>query len=155
MTDINQYQYIVLAALRDAAMIRREPKTLTPDGHESWFTLERLASEDRLYGLPAGVFEVAVRSLRRRNLVVGRTLHTRVNMSVTRDGLDLVFAVEAAAGVTALLAADREVNQARENTRQAKRREAAALERVTGLAGHIIRLTPAEIVAASLRKAGV
>lgn len=155
MTDINQYQYIVLAALRDAAALRREPKTLTPDGHENWFTLERLAAEGRLYGLPAGVFDAAVRSLRRRNLIVGRTLHTRVNMSITSHGFVLLLRVEAAAGITALLAADREVDQAREDVRQAKRREAASLARMAELAKDTIRLTPAEVVAASLRKAGV
>jgi hypothetical protein len=144
MTEhLNAHHVVILAALRDAAFLRREPKTLTPTGHEQWFSLRQLRDEDRLAGLPLGVLDPPARTLRKRGLTTGRTIHGTVLYALTDEGLALLTSLEERAGITGLTAADREVEQARFDIQVAKRREAAALGRVRAV--NVRRPTYAEI----------
>lgn len=135
MTEhLNAHHVAVLTALRDATALRREPKTLTPDGHERWFSLRQLQNEDRLIGALA-MFDPPARTLYKRNLAARRTIQGTVLYALTEQGAALLAGLEERAGITALVAADLETAQARTDIRLAKRREAAALAK----AGEIVR----------------
>jgi hypothetical protein len=135
MTEhLNQYHVAVLTALRNAAALRREPKILTPDGREQWFSLRELSEEGQLAGLPVGVLEPAARTLRKRGLIAGRTLSGILRYAVDEPGSMVLAALEERAGITGLVAADLAVAQARMDARLARRREAAALAKRSGLA---------------------
>jgi hypothetical protein len=113
--SITPDQLKVMVALRDAAALRREPKTLTPDGHEQWFRLSELVQEGRLPhdddGFASPALCAAARSLRKQGLVAGRVQHTVTWYSLTGGGGALLSRLEAEAGVTELVAAELALEQ--------------------------------------------
>jgi hypothetical protein len=122
----------VLTALRGASLLRREPKVLTPDGHEHWWTLSELAGEGRLddhgaYG-PAELSSAA-RGLYKRHLVARRTIATVTRWAVTGDGLLALASYEAERGLSEVSAAQMDLDQACEDERQARAAVRAARER--------------------------
>lgn len=103
----------ILVALRDASALRREPKEITPDGHERWFTLVELTQEGRLADPTPPAMSRAARSLRKSTpYVAGQTLHTVVYYTITDEGVALLAGLERAAGVTVLVAAELALEQA-------------------------------------------
>jgi hypothetical protein len=130
-------QYRVLAALRGATVLRREPKPLTPDGTERWWSLDELALEDRLgTGAITGLLPEALRAakwLRARELVRRRRQFAVTRYSLTLAGIRALTAHEEAHGLTEIAAAELELRQAREDHWQAWKRIDAAQARLSEL----------------------
>jgi len=120
----------VLGALRAAAVLRREPKTLTPDGHEHWWALAELRDDGRF---DSAVTDAALarlssvaRGLRKSGLVAGRTTFTVTRYAITGEGLLALASWEAEHGLSEVAAAERDIDQAHEDERQARVRARAA-----------------------------
>jgi hypothetical protein len=126
---LNEHHIILLTALRDATALRREPKTLTPDGHEHWFSLRQLRDEGRLGGFPTGALDPPARTLYKRQLAARKTLHGTVLYAVTDQGITLLAELEERAGITETAALDREIEQARLDIELARARWARATAR--------------------------
>jgi hypothetical protein len=122
----------VLTALRGATVLQREPKTLTPDGHEHWWTLAELADEARFedWAYRQTALSSATRGLYKHHLVAVRTIQTVTRWSITGEGLLALAEYEAAAGLSDVVAAEMDVDQAQEDIRQARTRLRAAEERL-------------------------
>jgi hypothetical protein len=126
---------LVLAALRSASVLRREPKTLTPDGHEHWWSLTELADQGYLDLRPQqverlGELSRAARGLCKKHLAASRTQMTVTRFRLTGEGYLAVAEVEAAAGIAGVVSAALDLAQATEDARQAARRELAAFDRL-------------------------
>lgn len=144
--SITPDQLKIMIALRDASALRREPRPLTPDGHEKWFTLTQMISEGRLIGpdgfTPPGL-SAAARSLRRLGLVAGRVQHTVTWWSLTGGGGAMLARMEADAGVTGLVAAELALEQAQADIEaatdryQAARAACTAARREAGVRGSV------------------
>lgn len=137
--SITPAQLQVLTALRAAEALRREPKTLTPDGHEKWRTLEELEEEGRLVVTPRA--SAAARTLRKQGLVAGRTQFTVTRYSLTGGGGALLARLEKEAGASDLAAAEMALEQAEKDERdatarcQAARAACSRLRREAGVRG--------------------
>jgi hypothetical protein len=124
---------LVLAALRSASVLRREPKTLTPDGHEHWWSLLELADQGYLGAatdMDLAALSSTARGLYKKHLVAMRTQMTVTRFCLTGEGYLAVTAVEAAAGISGVVNASLEMDQAIEDSAQARRREQAARTRL-------------------------
>jgi hypothetical protein len=118
----------ILSALRAATVLRRAPGTLTPDGHEHWWKLGELEMEGRLDIGPHT--NAAARGLRKHGLVAGRTSFTVTRYAITGEGLLALAGYEAEHGRSDVAAAEMDLDQAREDGRQARARERAAADRL-------------------------
>lgn len=124
----------VLVALRDAAARRREPTAACPDGHQRSFNLTDLVGEGLMLGGETwnreGLARVdrSARGLCKRGLAARRTIYTRVYYGLTDEGLAVVAAIEAEAGVTDLVAAVHERDEATAALAEAERRVREAQE---------------------------
>ena len=116
----------ILSALRAATVLRREPGTLTPDGHEHWWTLIELIQEGRLADPAPPTMSRAARGLRKHGLVASRTTFTVTRYSITGEGLLALAERESAAGLSDVVAAEMDLDQAYEDERQARARARAA-----------------------------
>jgi hypothetical protein len=119
----------LLAALRAASALVRIPRTLTPTGHEQWFTLDQLAAEKRLWlrdDAERAVYEREARHLERAGLIKHRTLSTRVYWMLTGEGATELLRLDTAGGVSELVSAAMDYAQARYNTAVAERDLSAA-----------------------------
>jgi hypothetical protein len=119
----------LLAALRAASALVRIPRTLTPTGHEQWFTLEQLAAEKRLPVLTAewlAVYEREARHLERAGLIKHRTQFARTRYMLTGEGAIELLRLDAAGGVTEMVSAAMDFAQARYNAAVAERDLSAA-----------------------------
>lgn len=114
----------ILSALRAATALRREPGTLTPDGHEHWWKLGELEMENRLDIGPHT--SAAARGLRKLGLVTGRTNFSVTRYAITGEGLLALAGYEAEHGLAGVAAAELDIDQAREDERQARARARAA-----------------------------
>jgi hypothetical protein len=137
--NLTEDQYRVLAALRGAAALRREPGTLTPDGHHHWHSPAELADEGRLppdpdsyTGLCPAVL-AAFKALRRAGLVAARTQYTVTRFRLEPDGFAALRAYEDARGLTEIARAELDLRQAHEDRWQAWRRVEKAQMRLAGL----------------------
>jgi hypothetical protein len=124
-------QYRVLAALRGATVLQREPGTLTPDGHEHWHSLLELAAEGRLVADLAALS--AARGLYKRHLAAMRTQQGKTRFCLTEEGFLALAGFEAGHGLTEEAAAQADLDQAQENEHRARAALAAAMAEV-GLA---------------------
>lgn len=106
MTGISARHYAVLDGLRNQAAITREPKPLTPDGHEKWFSLDELDQADDLSGYLVASVEPAAHTLRKLGLVAARTQQSRTRYSITEAGLAELARIERDAGITEGVAAN-------------------------------------------------
>jgi hypothetical protein len=143
----------VLAALRAASVLRREPGPLTPDGYEHWFTLGQLAEHHRLDVAGAGglaPLSSAVRGLYKKHLVAMRTQFTVTRFRITEAGALALAEAEAKAGVADLAAAELDLAQAEEDIRQAQKRREQALARLRELPAGKPRLPSLMIVLKSM-----
>jgi hypothetical protein len=131
--NLNEDHLRVLTALRGATVLRREPKTLTPDGHEHWWTLTELIQQGRLTGTLASEMSRAVRALRKADLVAGRTQFGTTRYAITPEGLLALAAADAAVGRSEEASAEMELDQAREDVRQARVHLDQAVERLADL----------------------
>jgi hypothetical protein len=125
---------VVLAALRDASTIRREPTAANPDGYQRFFTITDLVSDGLVLGGEgynlrgiAGLDKTA-RGLCKKGLVLKRTLHTRAYYALSDAGIALLARIEKEAGVTDLVAAEIAVRRANADVTDAQRRHREALE---------------------------
>ena len=145
--NLNEHHYRVLAALRAATVLRREPGPVTPDGYERFHLLESLATAG-LLTLDAHA-EAAAEGLRKNRLVVRRVIHTRRYFMITSDALVLLARLEAAAGMSDVISAELDMAQAREDAYQAREREKDALRRLAEASLRLggVRPSAAEIVA--------
>lgn len=125
---INENHYRVLAALRAATVLRREPGTLTPDGHHRMHSLEELATAGLLI-LDAHV-HAAAEGLRKNGLVTRRTYFSKSYYAITSEALLLIARLEAAVGLADIVSAELDIAQAREDAYQAEQREKGALMRL-------------------------
>lgn len=120
----------VLSALRAASVLRREPGTLTPDGHERWWKLAELADDGRFDSAVTDAalarLSAVARGLRKHSLVASRTTFTVTRYSITGEGLLALAGYEAEHGLAAVAAAELDIDQAREDERQARARARAA-----------------------------
>lgn len=114
----------VLAALRGASVLKREPKTLTPEGYEHWWSLSELATEGRLEVTPD--LCSAARGLYKNKLVAIRTIATVTRYKLTHNGYLALAQHEAAEETAGIAAAVMELEQAQEDARQAQARLLAA-----------------------------
>ena len=121
----------LLAALRAASALVRIPRTLTPTGHEQWFTLAQLAAEKRL-PVPAqttewlALYEREARHLERAGLIKHRTIYGRTRYMLTGEGAIELLRLDAAGGVTEMVSAAMDYSQARYNAAVAERDLSAA-----------------------------
>lgn len=134
MTNLNAGHVAVLTALRAATVLKREPGTLTPDGHRHWFTLAELANEGR-FDFPVTDAELAqlsrtARGLYKLRLVASRTNFTHVSYRITEAGLLALAAYEADRGLSAVAAAELDLEQAIEDEKQARKRIRQATDRL-------------------------
>jgi hypothetical protein len=119
----------LLAALRAASALVRIPRTLTPTGHEQWFTLERLADEKRLPEMDdaaLALYEREARHLERAGLIKHRTQFARTRYMLTGEGAVELLRLDAAVGVTEMVSAAMDFAQARYNMAVAERDLGAA-----------------------------
>lgn len=117
----------LLAALRAASALKRVPRTLTPTGHEKWFTLTQLAAEKRLPpGAELAVYEREARHLERAELIKHRTLSGRTYWMLTSHGAIELVRLDQAAGVSELVCAAMDYAQARYDVTVAERDLSAA-----------------------------
>jgi hypothetical protein len=119
----------LLAALRAASALVRIPRTLTPTGHEQWFTLDQLAAEKRLWlrdDAERAVYEREARHLERAGLVKHRTQFSRTRYMLTGEGAVELLRLDAAAGVTEMVSAAMDFAQARYSVAVAERDLGAA-----------------------------
>jgi len=123
MAKITTTGLAVLAALRAASVLTREPGTLTPDGHRKFFTIAELEEEGRLDGIAdtAGLSRAA-RGLYKHGYVVVRTQFTVTRWAVTPEGLLALAEIEARAGVSEAVALQLEWQQALYDLGRAQRR---------------------------------
>jgi hypothetical protein len=132
--NLTEHHVAILTALRGASVLRREPKTLTPDGHEHWWTMLELADEARfdfaVHDATLARLSSAARGLYKHHLVAVRTIQAVTRWSITGDGLLALAEYEAAAGLSDEAAAKMDVDQAQEDIRQARARLRAAEERL-------------------------
>lgn len=110
----------VLTALRGASVLKREAKTLTPDGLSRWWSLSELAIEGRLEVTPA--LSAAARGLYKQKLLAVRTAYTVTRYALTHDGYLALAEHEAAEGTADYATAVMELDQAEEDARQAQER---------------------------------
>jgi hypothetical protein len=121
----------LLAALRAASALKRVPRTLTPTGHEQWFTLSQLASEKRL-PVPAqttewlALYEREARHLERAGLIKHRTIYGRTRYMLTSEGATELLRLDTASGVSELVSAAMDYAQARYDVTVAERDLGAA-----------------------------
>lgn len=120
----------LLAALRAASALRREPGTLTPTGHERWFSLPGLAAERLPFGRLA-VFDAEARRLERRGLVKHRTLSTRAYWTLTSEGATELLRMDTRAGVSEIVSCAMDLAQARYDKALAERNLRAASHAMT------------------------
>jgi hypothetical protein len=119
----------LLAALRAASALVRVPRTLTPTGHERWFTLHDLADEKRLPVLSADLvtaYERELRRLERAGLVKHRTQFTVTRWTLTSEGATELLRLDHAAGVSEIVSCAMDLAQARHDMALAERRLQAA-----------------------------
>lgn len=116
----------LLAALRAASALKREPGVLTPTGHRQWFSLAELAAEGRLNGDPA-VFVAHARRLERQGLVKHRTQFTVTRYMLTSDGAIELLRLDSAVGVSEIVSCAMDLAQARHDMALAERNFRAAL----------------------------
>jgi hypothetical protein len=125
---LDQNSVRVLAALRDAAALEREPTAASPDGRQQWFTITELAEEGRLLdGITEDRAELAAldragRRLAKKGLVAKRTIFTVTRYMVTGEGVVLLLGLEAAAGLSGLVSAQLGLEQALADRAAAERR---------------------------------
>src|SRR5580658_9239885 len=122
MTEIetlSENAIVIMVGVRDASALRREPTAAHPDGHHTMFTLTDLVTDGLMMGGQVGTplhcfadLDRTARGLCKRGLMVRRTLYTRVYYGLSEEGLALVGRIEAEAGVTGLVAAEHERNEA-------------------------------------------
>jgi len=126
--NLSDYHISLLAALRGASVLTREPGPATPDGHERWFSLAQLQVEGRINegGAMGGIMEITATQLWRARLVTRKTMHTVPYYSVTAEGLLALAAHEAGEGLSEIAACQMEVEQARYDVQAATRRSTRA-----------------------------
>lgn len=117
----------LLAALRAASALQREPGTLTPTGHRQWFSLAELAAEHRLDGSMAEAYAAEARRLERRGLVKHRTQFTVIRYMLTSDGAIELLRLDSAAGAGEIVSCAMDLAQARHDMALAERNLRAAL----------------------------
>lgn len=122
----------VLAALRGASVLKREPGTLTPDGYEHWWSLPELAQQGRLEVTPE--LCSAARGLYKNKLVAVRTIQGVTRYSLTHNGYLALAGREAAEGTADVAAAVMMLDQAREDA-------SLALERVVAAEAELLALS--------------
>lgn len=110
----------VLAALRGASVLKREPGTLTPDGYEHWWSLPELAQQGRLEVTPE--LCSAARGLYKNKLLAVRTVQTVTRYALTHNGYLALAQHEAGEGTADMAAAVMELDQAEEDARRAQER---------------------------------
>jgi hypothetical protein len=118
--NLNEDHLRVLTALRGATVLRREPKTLTPDGHEKWWSLMELIHEGRLTNPNPPAMPRAARALRKNRLVSGRTQYGTTRYAITPDGLLALASYEAGHGLAEAASALLDLDQAREDEARAR-----------------------------------
>jgi hypothetical protein len=117
----------VLAALRDASALRREGSTRADGTTRAW-TITALAEDGRVLGGDTedkdglAALDKAARGLAKKGLVARRTIFTKVYYTLTDEGRDLLARIEAEAGLSALVTAQLEHEQALADLRAANRR---------------------------------
>lgn len=126
---INEHHYRVLAALRAATVLKREPGTLTPDGHHRMHSLADLMTAGLLFDQDAHA-HAAAEGLRKNGLVTRRTYFSKPYYAITSEALVLLAGLEAHAGMSDVIAAELDMAQAQEDIRQARKREREAEERL-------------------------
>jgi hypothetical protein len=121
----------VLSALRAATLLRREPKVLSPDGYEHWWSLARLADSGWLApDADQAALSRAARGLYKKHLVQIRTIFTVTSWRITEAGLLALAAMEARAGISGYVAAELELNQAVHDQARANAHVAEATARL-------------------------
>ena len=133
----------VLAALRAATVLTREPGTLTPDGHRQFFTFDELEAEGRLDGIEdtAGLSRAA-RGLYKHRYVAVRTHFTVTRWAITPEGLLALAEIEAEAGVSEAVALQLEYQQALYDYERAQQRAHEAFGAWTAAKGRLSRDIP-------------
>jgi hypothetical protein len=125
----------LLAALRAASALRREPGTLTPTGHRQWFSLAELATEKRLPVDRAGqwlaAYECEARHLERTGLIKHRTQFTVTRYTLTSEGALELLRLDRAAGVSEIISCAMDLAQARYDVALAARNLQAAQHTMT------------------------
>ena len=129
--SLTEHHVAVLTALRGASVLKREPGTLTPDGYEHWWSLAELAAEGRLEVTPA--LCSAARGLYKQKLLAVRTVATVTRYALTHNGYLALAGHEAAEGTADYAAVMLELDQAREDARQAQDRVAGAEAKLLAL----------------------
>ena len=133
----------LLAALRAASALKREPGVLTPTGHRQWFTLDELGCEGRLNGDPA-VFDAHARRLERRGLVKHRTQFTVTRWMLTSDGAVELLRLDQAAGVAEIVSCAMDMAQAKYDMALAQRNLRNASHAMTAVRLQHGRMQPGE-----------
>jgi DNA-binding MarR family transcriptional regulator len=137
MTEIetlSEDAIVVLAALRDASTIRREPTAAHPSGYQRFFTVTNLVSDGLLFGgdlrnmRGIAALDKTARGLYKKGLVHAQTLHTRRYYALTDAGEALLARIEKEAGVDGLVAAEIEHRKARAEAEAAQARARDAME---------------------------
>jgi hypothetical protein len=124
--DLNSHQIRVLTALRGASVLTREPGTLTPDGHQRWFSIRNLTDEGRLTEAGDPYAAEAAEQLRRGGLAARKTYYSHPYYSVTEAGLLALAAYEAEIGMSEIAACQLAVEQTRYDIARASRENTAA-----------------------------
>jgi hypothetical protein len=127
--NLSENHYRVLGALRSATVLKREPRVLTPEGYQRWWSLTELANQGRLPHEMLAELSSAARGLYKNRLVQMRTTLTVTRYAVTPEGLLALAAHEAETGNAGVIAAAMDLDQAEEDERQAERALAAAVAR--------------------------
>lgn len=114
----------VLVALRDASALKREGSKRADGTTQAW-TITALAADGRVLGGDTGnlpglaSLDRAARGLAKKGLVARRTIFSKTYYTVTGEGLALLARIEAEAGITALVTAHLEHEQALADLRAA------------------------------------
>jgi hypothetical protein len=125
--NLTEEQYQVLKALRGASQLRRDPGPANPDGRRPLWSLTELIQEGRLADL---ALSRTARGLYKLHLVTARTMYTRVRYAITEAGLMALAVHESGLGLGGVAAAELDLEQAREDVRQATLRSTAAERRL-------------------------
>jgi hypothetical protein len=131
---LSESAIIVMAGLRDASTIHREPTAANPSGYHTFFTITDLVSDGLMLGGEVGNLhriadlDKTGRGLYKKGLVHKRTLYGRAYYALTDTGIALLTRIEKEAGVDGLVAAEIAHRKAAADAEEAQLRAREAME---------------------------
>jgi hypothetical protein len=153
---LNADRVTVLSMLRLAALRRRQPTTLAPDGYRRWFSLAELAAEGLVPDpSPENLSALgrAARALRAHGFIAGRTQFTVTRYTLLDYGRAALAEFEERAGLSEYVTTGLALEVARDDMVLAEARVGELLAQMDE-ARKALGMSPGDAVRAALQAGG-